>query len=259
MRQFFFITLFFCFSLSGFSQSADSRVSWESKRSAKTKIATNITLGGNYWTGNTDKSTITGRLQLSAIDSIKEFSFDSKYAFGENNNKRNQREFLSGLQYDYHPLSTFSPFLRVELYNNEFKNIKSRLSGLAGAKYRFFVYKKEGETTSDYSISGAFTYVFERYTSDAKSDDKQKVRLSMRPKIKQKLTKNIYLQSELYYIPRIDCWEDYIIYFRSNINFLINSNIFFKCSYEYEFENKPITTDIKKTDAIFSISLGITI
>ena len=241
------------------AQSSDSRVSMESKRAAKTKIATNITLGGGYWTGNTEKGSVTGSINLAAVDSVKEFSFDAKYTYGENNNKVNQREFLAGLQYDYHPLSALSPFLRIELYNNEFRNIKSRFSGLAGAKYRFYMHKKEGETTSDYSISGALTCVFENYTPDAQSSNQQKVRLSIRPKIKQKLAKNIFFQSELYYIPKINCWEDYLLYFRSNINFLVNSNIFIKCSYEYEYENKPISTDVKKTDTIFMISLGISI
>jgi len=259
MRHCFVITLIFCFSLSGFAQNPDSRVSMESKRAAKTKIATNISLGGNSWTGNTNKGTLIGSLNLAAVDSVKEFSFDARYAYGENNNKVNQREFLMGLQYDYHPLSVFSPFMRIELYNNEFRNIKSRYSGLAGAKYRFFLYKKEGVTTSDFSISGAFSYVFEKYTPDAQSSNQQKVRLSLRPKIKQKIAKNIYFQSELYFMPKISCWEDYIIYLRSNVNFLVNSNVFIKCSYEHEYESKPITSDIRKTDTILAISLGISL
>ena len=231
----------------------------ESKRAAKTRIATNISLGGNFWSGNIDKSTFQGNLHIAAADSIKEFSFDTKYIYGENNNKLNHRELLMGTQYDYHPLSVFSPFTRVELYSNEFRNIKARFSGLAGAKYRFYVHKKDGETTSDFSVSGALTYMFEKYTPDAKSLNQHKLRLSMRPKIKQKLAKNIYFQSEIYYMPKIICWEDYILYFRSNLNFLVNSNIFIKCSYEYEYENKPITSDIKKTDNILSMSLGISL
>ena len=259
MKHCLIIALLFCFSLGVSAQSSDSRVSMESERAAKTKVATNFSLGGNYWTGNTEKGTIIGSLNIAATDSLKEFSFDAKYTYGENNNKLNQREFLTGLQYDYRPLSVFSPYVRIELYTNEFKNIKQRYSGLAGAKYRFFVYRKNGETTSDYSISGAFSYVFEKYTQDAHSSDRQKVRLSLRPKIKQKLAKNIYFQSELFYMPKIDYWEDYIFCVRSNVNFLVNSNIFIKCSYEYDYESKPITTNIKKTDTTLSISLGITI
>ena len=257
MRHYLVLIFLFCYSLNGFGQNIDSRVSMESKRAAKTKIATSISLGGNFWTGNIDKSSFLGNLHIAATDSIKEFSFDAKYIYGENNKKLNHREFMTGLQYDYHPLSVFSPFTRIELYSNEFRNIKYRFSGLAGAKYRFYVHKNDIETTSDFSVSGAFTYVYEKYTPDAQSLNQYKFRLSLRPKIKQKLAKNIYFQSELYYMPKIDCWEDYILYFRSNINFLVNSNIFIKCSYEYEFESKPITTDIKKTDTIFSISLGV--
>ena len=259
MRHCIVILFIFCYSLNGIAQSADSRVSMETERAAKTKIATNITLGGNFWSGNIDKSSFLGNLHLAATDSIKEFSFDAKYIYGEHNNKLNHRELLTGLQYDYHPLSAFSPFTRIELYSNEFRNIKYRFSGLVGAKYRFYVHKNEIETTSDFSVSGAFTYVFEKYMPDAQSLNQHKLRFSLRPKIKQKLAKNIYLQSELYYMPKMDCWEDYILYFRSSINFLINNNIFVKCSYDYEYENKPITTDIKKTDTILSINLGISL
>ena len=259
MKNSLVFTFLFCCCINGIAQTTDARVSMESKRAAKTRISTNITLGGNFWSGNIDKSTFLGGLNLAATDSIKEFSFNAKYIYGENNNKLNQREFLTGLQYDYHPLSVFSPFTRVELYSNEFRNIKTRFSGLVGAKYRFYVHKKEGETTSDFSVSGAITYVFEKYTPDAQALNQHKLRLSMRPKIKQKLAKNIFFQTELYFIPKIICWEDYILYFRSNLNFLVNSNIFIKCSYEHEYESKPITSNIKKTDNIFSISLGISL
>ena len=144
----------------------------------------------------------------------------------------------------------------MDLYNNDFKNIKFRYSGYAGVKYRFFVYKKDDITLSDYSISGALTYVYEDYIPEVDVANQQKVRLSIRPKIKQIVAKNIYIQSEIYFKPRIDCFEDYMIYSISNINFVVNNNIFIKCTYEYDYESKPITSDIKKTDSIFIISLG---
>jgi len=256
MKQTILIASFLCISLTGYTQKT---VSLESKRATKANISTNISLGGSYTTGNTEKGAISGNLQLAAIDSLKEFSFDAKYTYGENNNKMNQREYLTGLQYDYRPLSKISPFIRAELYSNAFRNIKYRVSGLTGIKYRYFAYKKDEETISDYSISGALSYDYEKYTSDAQSASRQKVRLSIRPKIKQKLANNIYLQSELFYKPKINYWSDYILHTISDINFLVNNNIYIKCSYEYKYENKPVTSNIKKTDTTLLISLGIKI
>ena len=249
----------FCIVQSGFAQSTGPKVSMESKRVAKAKISTNASLGGSFWSGNVNKSIFSGSLRLAAIDSLKEFSFDAKYTYGKSNNRLDQREFLTGLQFDHRPLSVISPFLRIELNSNEFKNIKHRYSGYAGAKYRFFVYKKDGETKSDYSISGAIIYVYEDYIPEVEIADHQKVRLSIRPKIKQIIMKNIYFESETYFKPRIDCWRDCMIYSISNINFLVNSNIFIKCTYEYDFESKPITPNIKKTDTKFILSLGFSI
>ena len=248
-----------CLVQSGFTQGFGSKVSMESKRASKVKISTNASLGGSFWSGNVDKSVFSGSLRLAAIDSLKEFSFDARYSYGKSNNKLDQREFLTGLQFDHHPLSILSPFLRMELNSNEFKNIKHRYSGYAGAKYRFFVYKKDGETKADYSVSGAMIYVYEDYIPEIEIADQQKVRLSIRPKIKQIIMKNIYFESETYFKPRINCWRDYMIYSISNINFLVNSNIFIKCTYEYDFESKPITSDIKKTDTKFILSLGFSI
>ena len=252
-------TFLFCFLQAASSQSSAPKVSMETNRAAKSKIATNISIGGSFWSGNVDKSIFSGSLLLSAVDSVKEFSFDAKYTYGKNNNKLNQREFLTGIQYDYHPLSIISPFLRMDLYNNDFKNIKFRYSGYVGAKYRFFVYKKDGITMSDYSISAALTYVYEDYVPEIEIADQQKVRFSIRPKFKQIIAKNIYLQSEIYFKPKINCWEDYMIYSISNLNFIVNNNIFIKCTYEYDYESKPVTSNIKKTDTMFIVSLGFKI
>jgi Putative salt-induced outer membrane protein len=239
------------------SVSAQSpKFSIDSKRASKSKISTNISVGGSYWSGNVDKSIFTGSLRLAAVDSIKEFSFDAKYTFGKNDGKLNQREFLTGLQYDYHPLSTFSPFLRMDLYSNEFKSINLRYSGYAGAKYRLFVNQKEGITTSDFSISGALTYVYEKFVPEVDKDNQHKVRLSIRPKIKQIISKNILLQSEIYFKPKINCWEDYIVYSMSSISVAVNDNISVKLIYEYDYESKPVTDNIRKTDSMFVINLG---
>ena len=253
IRYILFATFLFCVVQSGYTQG----VSMETKRAAKSKISTNISLGGSFWSGNVDKSIVSGSVLVAAVDSMKEFSFDAKYTYGKNNNKLNQREFLTGLQYDYRPLSVVSPFLRMDLYNNDFKNIKFRYSGYAGAKYRFFAYKKDGVTMSDYSVSSAITYVYEDYVPEIGVANQQKIRLSVRPKIKQIIAKNIYFESEVYYKPKIDCWSDYMIYSISNLNFIVNNNIFIKCTYEYDYESKPVTSNIKKTDTMFIVSLAL--
>jgi putative salt-induced outer membrane protein YdiY len=223
------------------------------KRVAKAKISTNVTLGGNFQTGNTEKSGISGTVQISSVDSVKELSFNAKYTYSENKKVVNQREYLVGGQYDFNPLNRFSPFLRIELYGNEFKKIDYRVSGLIGAKYRYYVYKN----TSDFSISGALLYDIENYIAEANLQTQKKYRLSLRPKFKQRIMENIYAQTELYYKPNITRLDDYIIHSITNVNFIINKNMFLRCSYEHEYNSKPAKSSVKKDDTLLLASLGI--
>ena len=222
-------------------------------RASKAKISTRITLGGNYQTGNTEKAAVSGSAYLASVDSIKEFSANAKYTYGENNKKLNQKEYMAGIQYDYHPLSRFSPFVRVEFYKNEFKKINGRYSGLLGAKYRYLV----KDDVMDYSISAALVYDLENYTNNASLPDRERLRLSIRPKFKQQLMDNIHLLAEIYYKPNLAEFDDYIVYATFNLNFRMNKYVFLRASYEYDYDSKPATATVKKTDTLLLASLGV--
>lgn len=224
-----------------------------SSRASKSKIQSNITLGASSQTGNTNKSGITTTASFAAVDSIKEFSANLRYAFGENNGVVNQREYLAGGQFDYRPLSKLSPFVRFEFYNNDFRKISQRYSGLLGLKYRYFVYKH----TSDYSISAALLYNYEKYTSDTNLPHTEKMRISIRPKFKQILMENIHLLAEVYYKPNLADFSDYMIYSVTVINFKVNRHVFLRTSYEYEYSSRPATAKVKKTDTLLLGSFGL--
>ncbi len=224
-----------------------------SSRASKARIASNVTFGANSQTGNTEKSGIFATASFASVDSIKEFSANLRYAFGANNEVVNQREYLVGGQCDYHPLSRLSPFVRFEFYNNEFRKIAQRYSGLLGLKYRYFVYKR----TSDYSISAALLYNFEKYTSDTDLPHAEKMRISIRPKFKQTLMENIHLLAEVYYKPNLADFTDYMVYSIATLNFRVNRHIFLRTSYEYEYNSRPATATVKKTDTLLLGSFGV--
>lgn len=240
-----------------FAQTANTisakNISKEMHRVAKARISTKSTIGGNYQSGNTEKASLSGTANISAIDSIKEFSFDARYVYGENKNRTNQKEYLVGVQFDYLPLSLFSPFARAEVYGNEFKKINHRYSLLFGAKYRYFVYNK----ICDYSISVAFLYDYENYTKETQLPNKEKIRISIRPKFKQRIMDNIFITDEIYFKPNIINHKDFIIHNIMHVNFNVNQHVYLRCSYEYEYDSKPATLSVKKRNTIFSFSLGI--
>ena len=259
MKSRLFSLLFICcWYMGAFAQISNASIPKDiseqiSARSSKSKISSNVTFGANLQTGNTEKSGIFATASFASEDSIKEFSANLRYAFGANNGVVNQREYLAGGQCDYHPLARLSPFVRFEFYNNHFRKIAQRYSGLAGLKYRYFVYKN----SSDYSISAALLFNFEKYTSDTELPDTEKMRLSIRPKFKQALMENIHLVAEIYYKPNLADFADYMIYSITTLNFRVNRYIFLRGSYEYEYNSRPATAVVKKTDTLLLGSFGV--
>ena len=141
-----------------------------------------VGFGSSYYTGNVEKVDLRGEGNISHTDSTFEFSSFVKATYGEMETIKNNQEFQAGIQADYKPYAKLSPFLLFTAYNNEFKDIALRLSGITGLKYTFYKTEK-----SNYSISTALQYDAEQYKSDI--EDKEILRLSIRPKLKQQIAK----------------------------------------------------------------------
>ena len=252
MRNLVCIIAYCLVSVTLFAQISGASSS-KNNRALKAKLSAQITLDGYYQTGNTEKTNISGTVFLSAIDSIKEFSANGRFLYGENNRMVNQREYIAGIQYDYHPHADFSPFVRFEFYSNEFKKVTGRYAGLAGAKYRYYV----KPNISDFSISAAFLFDIEHFTTDANLPNKERWRISVRPKFKQNLTEAVYLVAEIFYKPNLADFNDYIVYGIFNLNFRIFKQGFLRLSYEHEYNNRPATNMVKKADALLLAGIGI--
>ena len=262
MNNWWYAPCLFLVMICGFSQVVSTQtipksIRMESERKEKVKVSTAISLGGSYQTGNTENGSVLLSSAVSAMDSIKEFSLNAKYHYSENARKMNKEEFSGGLQFDYRPLSRFSPFVRGEFYSNQFRQIDSRFSGLLGAKYCYFKYLKDNIIISEYSISGAFVFENDNYTKEALLSDKSRVRLSLRPKFKQIVMKNIFLGLECFYKPNIVDFNDFIIDSMFQINFVVNEHVTLSCSYQYEYDSKPATATVKKTDTNLLASLMV--
>lgn len=221
----------------------------------KAKLSAEIALDGMVQTGNIDKTNVSGAINLSATDAIKEFSANGKISYGQNNKVTYQREYIAGIQCDYHPFAKISPFLRIEYYRNEFKKISGRYSGLSGVKYRYFVKEK----ILDYSISAALMYDLDHYISDINLKNKERFRLSIRPKFKHQLTESLYLVAEVFYKPNVVDFCDFIVHTKINLNFMVFKQGFLRMSYEHEYNTFPATDKVKKRDALLLVGVGFTL
>ncbi len=211
------------------------------------QFARRITLGSSFYSGNIERFDFRIGGDMSRVDSAYEFNLNLNYLYSETDLRVKNREYNGSVKWDYRPLDRISPFLMVSGYNNTFKGIGLRWSGLIGAKYKIW-----HTETSDYSFSAAIQGDLERFATagweqDVFAIDKKKIRLSIRPKIKQKLGP-VTLDHVTFYQPALDDFSDYRILSRTALSTKITPNIQFGLSYDYEIQTVTPVPGIKKED-----------
>jgi len=227
------------------------------KINAQEEWSGKFSLGGSYYKGNVEKTDIRSDGSVSHKDSTFEFSTDYKTVYGRTGKIENNREFSSSIKFDWKPYSIVSPYLAFENYSNIYKGYDLRLSGLAGAKWA--IYKTEN---SDISLSSAVLYSIENYTqpkdtSEFVKPNNEIIRLSVRPKISQKLGENVTFKLTTYYQPNVNLFSDYIVETSASLSNKLTNILSMDLTFEYDYVSSPPSEDIKKEDIAFIVSLLI--
>jgi hypothetical protein len=156
----------------------------EKKEEAKEKkLSGFLSAGGSLSSGNIDKSDIKATGGIATDDSTISFALAGKYTFSQSDHKIKNNGIEAALKVDFIQYRKWSPLLACEYVHNTYKGYNFRLYSVAGVKYRIYNKPK----VCDYSISLAGLYDVVDYTDDKKTLDDQAFRLSLRPKMKQKI------------------------------------------------------------------------
>lgn len=202
------------------------------------KWESSLSIGGFLYTGNTNKFDMRSTFEIAHIDSSFEYSMWAKAIYGENEKTPNKREYNAGLKWDYHPYGRFSPFTLVSVYSDVNKSILARWRGLLGCKWTFLQ-----NENANHSISAALQYDYDHYTepvelhSGEMRDSQGKLRLSIRPKFKQKLGGNLSLSHVTFYQPNVSHFDDYLIESSTALTSKLNSILSIKLSYEIDYDS----------------------
>ncbi len=228
-----------------------------SASSQDSKWSGKFSLGGSYYKGNVSKTDIRSDGAVSHRDSTFEFSSDYRTIYGRNGTTENNREFSSTVKFDWLPFAYVFPFLAFENYSNIYKGYDLRLSGLAGAKFK--IYKTK---ITDISLSAAALYSIEDYTlpkdpKDVVKPNSELFRLSIRPKIVQKLGENVTFRHTTYYQPNTKDFNDYILESKTTISNKLTNILSMDLTFEYDYVSSPPSSDIVKEDIALIISLII--
>lgn len=217
-------------------------------------------LGASLNTGNVNTCNLSNYASVIRNDSIVAFDSHYKLLYSSLINKNDigrvweetNFEINGGVKFDYLQYGKWSPFLACEMLTNKYKGYDLKLSGLVGIKYRIFVIP----AICDYSISAAFVYDWTDFT-DATVLPNNNYRISIRPKIRQKLAENLSLLNLTYYQPSILDFDDYIINSSTKLQTKITRKLFLDFSISYEYRSRVPSENYKKHDIMTDISLRV--
>lgn len=217
-------------------------------------------LGSSLNTGNVNNCNINNYASVIRNDSLLAFDFHYKFLYSSLINKNNignqweetNFEINGGLKMDYLQYGKYSPFLACEMLTNKYKGYNLKMSGLVGFKYRVYV----RPSICDYSISAAFVYDWTDFT-DATVLPNNNYRISIRPKIKQRLTENLTLLNLTFYQPSVLDFHDYIIHSTTKLQTKITKKLYLDLGFSYEYRSYVPSENYKHHDIMSEVSMRL--
>ena len=218
----------------------------------------NLGLGANLTTGNVNISSVVTDATVKRNDSLISLDFHYKMIYSSHIEKNAVErkwtemnfEINGGMMLDLYQYDKYSPFLACEVLTNKYKGYDLKVSGLIGMKVRLFT--KPGNY--DYSISGAFVYDGVDFSDDTHLPTNN-YRISIRPKIKQRLTKNLWFIHQTYFQPSVLDINDFLICSVTNLQNRLSRHFFFDLSFTYEYRSRIPSANYKHEDILTVLSI----
>ena len=160
-------------------------------------------------------------------------------------------EINGGVKTDLYQYGKYSPFLACEMLTNKYKGYDLKLSGLLGLKLRVFTIP----SFCDYSVSAAFVFDWNDFTDDVSALLNNNYRISIRPKIKQKLADNLALLHYTFFQPSVLDLSDYIIYSETKLQTQITKKLFLDFSFRYDYHSRVPLETYRHHDILTEVSI----
>ena len=217
-------------------------------------------LGASLNTGNINNCNINTSASVNRNDSLIALDFHYKLLYSALISKNNvghqweesNFEINGGIKVDYLQYGMFSPFLAFEMVTNKYKGYDFKASGVAGVKFR--IYTKP--SICDYSISAALVYDRTEFTDNTVLLNNN-FRISIRPKIKQKIADNLSLYHCTLFQPSVLDMKDIHINSVTKLQTKITRILFLDLAFTYEYRSRVPSENYKKHDILSEVSLRL--
>ena len=201
--------------------------------SAQKKWNYEFTLGSSLNSGNVDNFDLKSGGSIVRNDSLVSFDTNYKFVYSKESGEETNNGFNAGMKFDLYQYDRWSPFVASEFLTNKYKGYDYKISGLTGVKYR--IYTKHD--TCDYSISLATVVDRVDYTPKEEKLDKWSYRMSVRPKIKQRLGSSVMLIHHSFYQPFLKDFSDYLISTKTKVECKVKTHFFIDFCFEYDYRS----------------------
>ena len=225
--------------------------------SAQSKWTYKLGFGGEFKSGNVNTTIFSNNGGVERNDSILAFDANYKFVYGKKDGVEFEKNFTGNVKFDLWQYSRWSPFVSATYDYNPFKLYYYKLSFLVGAKYRIF-----WNANCDYSLSAAYVFDYTDYYTPTDPDATilrpDVSRLSLRFKMKQKITDAVSLKHTTFYQPSFyDFTGDYIVNSVTSLSTQLSKHSSLAVNFTYDYHSL-VPAGVQKQDIITTVSLNMT-
>ncbi len=224
-----------------------------SKNDNEKKWFFEASLGGIFNSGNINDLGFNTSGEISRNDSLISFLTNYKFVYKKDNETLRNKELKASIKTDILQYNRWSPFVAIEFITNKFKAYDYKISALTGVKLRIY----DKPDLCSYSISAAFMFDRVKYTPEKSILSERNYRLSLRPKIRQKIGDVLTINCISFYQPSFEDFNDYIFDTSVNFDCKISTHFFICTGFYHEYRSKLPTEDYKRND--FSTEVALTV
>ncbi len=201
-----------------------------------------------FFSGNVNRFDLLSNNTIEHSDSTFDLSINYQYLYGEQSKTKYLLEHMASAFYDYHPHNKFSPWINTSILHNVYKGFNIRFNAATGIKYRFIYTPKQ-----DWSISTGILYDLLNYAKPIETNLTARSpediwRLSIRPKIKIKLSKKARFKHITFYQPELRDFSNFIAWSQTELSVKVIEHLNLSVLYYYFYNNNPAYKNISRRD-----------